>query len=154
MMGGQDEAGPRTYCTLFLAFNGDLQEGKATLGNVECVFESYVDNQSAERLTRTKRLAALDSRFAVGAAQNRHHWSLSSNGKIRSHEFEAHCLWLFAQFPSEVDFAALGHQGFQTKLSCFWESNSFGGGPIITPRISRLIGAFEIPLDIDIYPAG
>lgn len=142
----------RTYCTLFLAWNGQLEKAVAHLKNHGLTLADYVDNESIERKSLFRRLKARNKEYFSKAKPFRHNWSLSSRDHVESKNFERHFEWVFSHIPRSKKLKALADKGFRVNVTCFWESNGFGGGPVITARMSKLLHFHNVNLDLDIYP--
>jgi hypothetical protein len=82
----------------------------------------------------------------------RHNWQLSSNGKVKGDSLEVHVKWLLSQMKLRKKLSALREKGFRVQLSCFFETRDFGGGPVVTREVVRLLAYHGLDLEFDIYP--
>jgi hypothetical protein len=141
----------RTYCSLFIGWNGDLTQAEEHLRRFAFRFTEYVDNETP---ARQAMLARLKSKGLGATAKTlRHNWRISSQGRVKQMKLEPHLLWVFRQFDSKRKLATLEEKGFRITPTCFWESSDFGGGPVITKKVSQLLQLHKIELAIDIYRA-
>jgi hypothetical protein len=141
----------RTYLSLFIACDGDLDSAQEELEKYGLRATEYVDNRSPERLKMLKRLQ--DKGVAARAKPLRHNWLISSQDRVKKEQLEPHFLWVFRQIKQGKKLGALKKKGFRIQPVSFWETSDFGGGPIVTEPVSRLLQYHQLELQVDIYPA-
>ena len=141
----------RTYFSLFIACEGELEAAAKELEKYGLRATEYADNQSPQRLQMLRRLK--DSGVAARARPLRHNWLVSSQGRVRKAQLEPHFLWVFRQLKPGKKLSALTKKGFRIQPVCFWETSDFGGGPIVTAAVLRLLQYHELDLQVDIYPS-
>ncbi len=140
----------RTYASLLIAYDGGLDEAVTLLKSFGLPETEYVDNSVPRR---QQLLTSLRSKgVGLTAKPLRHNWRVCSQHHVKKNELEPHLLWLFEQIKPKKRLSALETKGFRVQVSCFWETSDFGGGPVITRNVSRLLQYHQIPLVIDIYP--
>jgi len=78
-------------------------------------------------------------------------WGLSTEKYVESRDLRRHLDWLISQMSGkEETFAQLRARGYRLDVFCLWQSRG-QGGPTISPKNMRGLGALGLELGIDIY---
>ena len=82
-------------------------------------------------------------------------WFLTTKEKIDSKDVRAHIWDLIKKIESKVDvIKGMIDQGCEIRMTCFWDSASGNGGPIIDVKTMFALSALQIELDFDIWFSG
>ena len=141
----------RTYCTLVISSNEDedLCETVASLFGVSPT--AFIDNRSSERQERITRLRQALPKLAH-IEPPRYVWTLSSQGRVASEDFEPHMRWLLeAIAETGHSLSELRQRICQVYVTCFWEGAGRGGGPTIRPGIAKQLVMHDVELRFDNY---
>jgi Domain of unknown function (DUF4279) len=97
----------------------------------------------AGNLRRPPRIAEIDA------------WFLTTKGRFESRDSRRHIDWLLDQIEGKADvLRALQGEGSRICVSCYWATESCGGGPIISPEQMKRLGDLNVELWFDIYFVG
>ena len=82
-------------------------------------------------------------------------WFRTSQNRTDSRDVRFHiALLVKLLWPRKQKLSILKKKGCEFRISCFWESASGNGGPVLDHSFLRVVSALPVDLDFDIWFAG
>ena len=79
-------------------------------------------------------------------------WFLESKDYVDSKDSRRHIDWLLAQIKNKTTvLRELRAKGYEIDISCYWCSANGHGGPVISPKQTRLLADLDLELWFDFY---
>jgi hypothetical protein len=110
----------------------------------------FTDNESPDRVAQRQRWVSAG--YRIRPDLERYWWQLSTKVDVVSEDLEDHLIWLLSRLQPNKRLPVELAKNFEYSVSVFWgSSNGTGGGPLITPNLSRLLAEQQINLSIGFY---
>lgn len=79
-------------------------------------------------------------------------WFVGTQGILNSRDIRVHLEWILDRLKDKRNqLNLLVELGFEMKISCFWESASGNGGPILDHEIIARLSEFPLDLHFDVW---
>ena len=142
-------AAPLTYNVSPMPYIDDYSACARTYAT----FRLYPGEASPSVVTRA--LGLVPTSVSVQGEKSPRHvngWFLSSQGVIESRDSRRHIDWLLDQVePVAAELDALVLSGAKADISCFWESSSGNGGPMLSPEQMKRLCRLHLSVGWDVW---
>jgi hypothetical protein len=114
-------------------------------------FLDFQDRESASNIARSDHLRTAGVMMERSA--HRYGWTLDSSNGISAAEPRVllHVSWLLAQLKPKISLAKRISGNIDCDLNFYWSGGGTGGGPLITPELSKLLVQHQICLSFGFY---
>jgi hypothetical protein len=125
----------RTYATLCIYHTSN---DPVTVTDILKIIPSRT--QKAGDMTSYNKLAAISG------------WFLCTQGKLTSRDVRVHIEWILHKLKNKKEsLNSLFQSGCEMRISCFWESATGNGGPILDHQFITHLSEFQLDLDFDVW---